>query len=358
MMTGIERISNILNKKPVDRLGVYEHFWDGTYPEYRKDGKVGADESFEDHFGFDMQEGWPFNLTADLDFTVKIVAETDETVTTLDGNGAYLRRHKKRETTPEHVDFTVKTRRDWEEYKPFLVKPDERRINFERYRQSKEAARKANRFFTWSGVNVFECMHPIAGHEHMLAGMALDPGWILDMAETYANLTVALMEILFAREGKPDGLWFCEDMGFKERPFMSPAMYGELIFPSHKKTIDFARSLKLPVIMHSCGYVEPLLPKMIEAGINGYQTIEIKAGMDLLRIHKNYGDKIALLGGIDVRCLYSNDRDIIGAELKSKIPVVKDGFGYILSSDHSIPPTVRYDSFRYFLEKGLELGKY
>jgi uroporphyrinogen decarboxylase len=110
--------------------------------------------------------------------------------------------------------------------------------------------------------------------------------------------------------------------------------------------------------MHSCGFVEPLLPHMIEAGINCLQAIEIKAGMDLLRIHLEYGDKIALMGGIDVRALYSNDKETIDAEIQRIIPFVKEGFGYILHSDHSIPNTVNYDSYKYFLEKALEVGTY
>ena len=76
-------------------------------------------------------------------------------------------------------------------------------------------------------------------------GMALDPDWVKDMVDTYSDLTVNLMEILFAEEGLPDGIWFSEDMGFKERPFMSPDMYREIIQPGHKKTFDFCHSLKL-----------------------------------------------------------------------------------------------------------------
>ena len=87
----------------------------------------------------------------------------------------------------------------------------------------------------------FELMHPVCGHEYMLMGMALDPDWVKDMVNTYAQLTVDLQEILFAEEGKPDGIWFYEDMGFKERPFMSPAMYSEIIQPGHK-TIDYAQA--------------------------------------------------------------------------------------------------------------------
>ena len=64
------------------------------------------------------------------------------------------------------------------------------------------------------------------------------------------------------------------------------------------------------------------------------------------------------MGGIDVRTLYSNDREIINAELETKIPIVKGHYGYVLHSDHSIPNTVDYDSYRYFIERGLELGRY
>ena len=139
---------------------------------------------------------------------------------------------------------------------------------------------------------------------------------------------------------------------------MSPKMYDELIKPAHKYTIDYAKSIGLPVIMHSCGFVEPLIPGMIEAGIDCLEVIEVKAGMDLLKLYDLYGDKISFMGGIDVRTLYTNDKEIIDRELESKIPVVKKGCRYFLHSDHSIPKTVNYETFRYFIKKGLELGKY
>jgi len=357
-MTGKERITNILNKRPVDRIGLYEHFWNDTHKTYVDQNHISENESFLDHFDLDIQEAWSFSLTANLDFKDIITAETDETITILNGNGATLRKHKLHDSTPEHVNFTVKNGEDWKKYKDFLLSIDERRINFECYRREKEQARIANRFFVWSGVNVFESMHPLCGHENMLMGMALEPEWILDMAQTYADLTISLQEILFSKEGYPDGIWYYEDMGFKERPFMSPAMYRELIMPFHKKTIDFAKSKKLPVIMHSCGYVKPLLPHMIEAGIDCLQVIEIKAGMDLIDLYHTYGEKIAFMGGIDVRVLYTNDKKLIDRELESKIPIVKNGFGYVLHSDHSIPKTVEYDTLQYFIQKGLTLGTY
>ena len=54
-----------------------------------------------------------------------------------------------------------------------LLVADRRRIDFEGYRKAKRQAAEKNRFFCWSGINVFELMHPMCGHEYMLMGMAL-----------------------------------------------------------------------------------------------------------------------------------------------------------------------------------------
>ena len=299
-LTGRERIARILQRKPVDRIGLFEHFWGDTQKKWTAEGHIRSDEDLADHFGFDMSLCWAFNLTAQLDFQPEVVEETEETIVLRDGNGAVLRRHKLHDSTPEHVDFLVKSRREWEEHIKPLLTPDPRRINFEAYRRAKQHAAEHNRFFAWSGVNVFESIHPVCGHEYMLMGMALDPEWIKDMVDTYSRLAVELQEILFAAEGYPDGIWYYEDMGFKQRPFMSPAMYREIIQPGHKRTIDFAHSHGLPVIMHSCGMIAPLLPEMIAAGIDCLQVIEVKAGMDLLQLYRDYGDCLSFMGGIDV----------------------------------------------------------
>ncbi len=357
-LTGRERIENILRRKPVDRIGLFEHFWNDTQATWTQQGHLKPAESLCDHFGFDLELVSPFEMVADLDFVPEVLEETEETRLVRNGNYAILRTHKLHDATPEHIDFLVKDRTNWEAHIKPKLKAERRRIKFEDYRAAKERARRAGRFFAWSGVNVFEILKDVTGHQWMLIGMAEDPDWVRDMAMTYAQLNVELQEMLFAEEGLPDGIWYYEDMGFKQRPFMSPAMYREIIEPAHKLTIDFAKSKGLPVIMHSCGYVAPLLPGMLRAGIDMLQVIEVKAGMDLLKLHREYGDRLSFMGGIDVRALYTNDRAVIDAELEAKIPVVKQGYGYVLHSDHSIPNTVYYDTYCYFIQKGLALGRY
>ena len=356
-LTSIERIDNILHRKPVDRIGVFEHFWGDTFKEWQATNQIQPNIDTGNLFGFDIAMGGGFNMAINMNYYEKI-DETEDTVTAKNGNYAIMKNHKKHDSTPEHIGFTITDKASWEEYaKPFL-KADRSRINFEGYKYMKNYAQKNNVFFMATGAHIFEIMKDVTGHENMLVGMILEPDWILDMAKTYSQMLTDMQEMLFDECGWPDGMFYYEDMGFKERPFCSPEYYKTFLQPGHKQTIDHIKSHNKPFTMHSCGFVEPLLPGMLEAGIDCLQVIEVKAGMDPVRIFKNYGDRLSLMGGIDVRTLYSNDKKIIDAELESKIPIIMKNNGYILHSDHSIPPTVTCENFQYYLKKGVELGTY
>ncbi len=360
-LTSRERMMRTIRREPVDRIPVYESFWGDTRDKWAADGCVKKDENLHRHFNHDITMGGWLNMTGNLDFEEVILEETEETKLVKNGNGASLRYHKQHAATPEHVDFTVKDRATWEEHvRPHLVNEDwyERRIPFEGFRNARKEAEDLDLYMCWGGINVFECMHPVAGHEYMLMGMALDPDWVKDMCNVYADLIIDLLDILFEREGKPDAVWFYEDMGFKGKPFMSPDMYMDIVFPAHKKTFDFAHSLDLPVIIHSCGFVEPLVPGLVEAGMDMLQAMEVKAGMDLVKLKKNFGDRIGFMGGLDVRTLVANDRNAIVEELEKKVPAAMKGGGYCLHSDHSIPDQVEYETYKYFVEKGIEIGTF
>ncbi|MDR3314047.1 MAG: hypothetical protein LBS96_06275 [Oscillospiraceae bacterium] len=357
-MTGKERIARILRREPVDRIGIHEHFWGDTAKGWKD--YLNGEGNLERFWDLDVCECWPLNLVADLDAGSVIVAEDENTATYYDGNRATLRKHKFKDGTPEHVDFFVKDRENWEAWaKPLLLAGAlDRRINYAAYEQSRQIANEDGRYFVLSGVNVFELMTYLCGHENLLAGMALDPEWVADMVDVYSRMIVEAQTRLIEKSGLPDGIWFYDDLGYKEHPFLSPGMYDELVLPGHKRTMDFAHALGLPVILHSCGFVEPLVPGFIEAGVDCLQVIEIKAGMDLLKLQRLYGDKLCFMGGIDARVICSNDKALIDAELEAKIPVMKQGGNFIIHSDHSVPPTVKPEIFRYYLERAAALGKY
>jgi uroporphyrinogen decarboxylase len=369
-MTSTERFTRILKRQPVDRVGLFEVFWKETARAWAAQGRFEKPEMVSDHFGLDVRrtggEITPgnyrtVNLLADLDAGDTVVEETDDAKLVRDGNGALLRWSKKGSGAPEHVGFSVKDRQGWEErIRPSLLddRADERRIDSRLYRDLRAKCARDQRFLTCGVVGPFDLMTPLCGHEHLLMGMALDADWVRGMADTYATVTIRLLELLFQREGPPDGLWVWDDLGFKIKPFMSPAMYREILFPAHKKLFDFAHGRRLPVVLHCDGFVEALVPHLIEAGIDCLQPIEVKAGMDLLKLKKEFGDRIALIGGMDVRVLETNDRRAVEAELRKKLPAAMAGSGYVLQVDHSVTSQVHYETYRYFVDRGLEIGRY
>ena len=149
-MTGKERIGNILQRKPVDRIGLFEHFWGDTFKQWVEHEGYPEGVSPEQHFGFDMSMAWVFNTTADMDYVPEIIEETEETILQKDGNGAILRRHKLHDTTPEHVDFTVKAREQWESSSSHCSYPTAA-ASTSRPTARRNGADAAGRFFCWCG---------------------------------------------------------------------------------------------------------------------------------------------------------------------------------------------------------------
>lgn len=370
MLTGKERIQRILGHRPVDRVGLFEVFWRETARQWAEQGHLETPGAASDHFGLDLRRtggeispaAWRLvNLLGDLDAGDTIVEETETDKLVRNGNGALLRWRKDDSGAPEHVDFLVKDRRGWEEHiRPHLVNEENypRRIDLAHYRATRAECARKEVFLAAGVVAVFDVMNELCGHQYLLMGMADDPEWVRDMCDVYARTTIHLLEIAFEREGLPDGLWVWDDLGFKNRPFMSPSMYRDLVFPAHKRLFDFAHAQGLPVILHSDGLIESLVPHLIEAGVDCLQPLEAKAGMDLVKIKRLYGDRLALIGGMDARVLISNDLARVRHELETKLPAAMAGSGYILQVDHSVSHQVHYETYQYFVERGLELGTY
>lgn len=234
VMTHQERIFAALNRETPDLLPWWDGLWEETRQRYVSEGHLRPDEEAADHFDMSCRSSGGVIGIANMDTGEVVLEEDAQTRLVRNGNDAVLRYWKNRTGTPEHVDFGVTDRASWEQrIKPHLLGLDRRRVNAEKYRRQKQLAAERRQAFFWSALAPFEQMSRVCGHEHLLMGMALDPDWVRDMVETFVDLILRHQEDLFAREGRPDFVFYNEDMGFKERPFMSPDMYREIIQPGH-----------------------------------------------------------------------------------------------------------------------------
>jgi uroporphyrinogen decarboxylase len=308
-----------------------------------------------DHFDFDLAGcgGW-FPWKAKLE-NQTVIEETDQWKVVRDGNGSALKWWKHKMGTPEHVDFHMTSRSIWEkDYKPHVVGSIRRRVTPERVDRARaELARRRNeeRWTFYGHQFIWENMRGAFGDMALYENLLLDPDWIHDYCRTYTDLYTEGFRILLEEAGKPDGIWLYEDLGYKDSLFCSPDTFRELIFPYYAEMVELFHSYDLPVVLHSCGYTEPALPLIVEAGFDALNPMEVKAGNDPLAFAEKYGDKLAFVGGLDARILESGDRETIERGVTDLIEGMKSrGASFVYASDHSISPRVSYADFRYSLE--------
>lgn len=307
------------------------------------------------HFDFDLAGcgGWfPWQARQGAE---EVIEETAEWKVVRNGSGAALKWWKSKSGTPEHVAFAMANRALWErDYRPHLVGSARQRVTADAVRQAAGALtthRQANRWTHFGHMFVWECMRASLGDLTMYESLLTDPGWIRDFCRVYTDLYKECFGLLLAEAGRPDGIWIYEDLGYKNALFCSPALYRDLIFPCYAELVACFRQQDLPVVLHTCGFEEPALELIVEAGFCAIDPMEVKAGNEPLRIARTYGDRLALIGGLDVRILESGDRQFIRRAVVDLLEGMKAaGARYVFMSDHSISTNVDYDDFRFALD--------
>lgn len=375
-------IDNLLQNKPSPRMGLIGSPWQDTYVKWVKQGyptrkilKLPGDTRWnpEDgnwldvtetgefiepvpawqHFNYDMVGVGPwFDYHPAVDHDV-IIEENDEWAIHENGSGAHLKYWKHKMGTPEHISFKMTTRKIWEEvYRPQVVEWNPDRIKIPQIKTSYQEAIQSNKWIHMGHQFIWENMRQSMGDITLYESLLLDPDWIQDYNRVYTDLYKKAFNYLFDNIGLPHGIWLYEDLGYKNGLFASPRVFKKLIFPYYKEMVDFFHGFDLPVVLHSCGSVAQAMPLIVETGFDALNPIERKANNnDPYVFAKKYGDKLAFIGGLDVRILETNDKSIIKKETLALINGMKDVNGrLVLSEDHSLPPTIELSSYQWMLD--------
>lgn len=356
--SGADAIKAILAGEHASRVPSHDSPWPDTMRKWAGQGMPvnpdGTDVDPVEHFGFDMAGcgGW-FDWLPEIGFE-KVLEENADWRVIRNGAGAVFKQWKNKSGTPEHIDFHMSTREIWDkEYRQKVVSTDPalRLRGVEDTRKSL-ARRRASGVWTFYGSQfVWENLRASLGDYNMFMALAEDPGWIHDFNRVYTDLLKTCYTLLFEKAGLPDGVWVYEDLGYKDKLFCNPSILEELIFPYYKEMVDFFHSHRLPVIFHSCGYQKPLLPLVVDAGFDALNPMEVKAGNDILAYAREYGGRLAFVGGLDARILESGDRKAIKKGVSDLMAGMRAaGARHIYGSDHSLSTLIDYGDFRYSLE--------
>lgn len=364
-MTDRERFLALMEYKPVDRLPNHEvGVWEQTKDRWEQEGLNVHDLTWDwftgcEYFDLDAREYIPVNFGMLPPFEVETLEETDRYIITRHANGIITRALKEgesrgmRASMDEYLAFPVKNRDDFralkKRYDPHLqgrYPPMWRKLRLPGWRIRQHPLILG---VNCSTLGFYWRAREWMGTEALSYAWYDQPDLMHEMMEFIADFTIEVSKPILA-EVTPDYIFINEDMAMKTGPLLSPRTYRMFIFPHMRRLVDFFKRAGVPyIIVDTDGNSEPLIPLLIEAGVDGLWPLERAAEMDPLMIRKKYGRDLRLWGGVDKREL-AKDKSAIEAHLRSLVPLVEDG-GFIPTVDHLVPPDVSWENFSYYMEQ-------
>lgn len=352
-LTPRERMRLALDHREGDCIPIQDSIWDATVTRWRREGLPDG-IPVEEYFGFHLRS---FGADLTPQYPVRVLERNDEYIVETTPYGGVRKNHRDYSTTPELIDYGIKTRADWEAAKRRL-QPSFTRVDWVTLKRNYERARSEELYTTYSAITGYDLCQAYIRSDQLLTLLIDDPNWIQDIIETQADMVIEMAKIMMAEGYTFDAAFLYNDMGYRNGPFFSPRIYRKLIKPSDKRMFDFFHAHGMKVLLHSCGDVRMLIPDLIDAGLDCLQPLEVKAGMDVVTLKQEYGKDLAFMGGIDVRTFNDPDPAVLEREIATKITAAKVGGGYIYHSDHSVPNNVSFAQYCRVMELVAKYGTY
>jgi len=352
-MTSRERFQRMYDHVEADRAPITDIPWDATIERWHREG-MPADTSFVDYFGLDhVASIWLDNSPR---YEERVIEDAEEHKVYTTRWGVTLKQWKHAASTPEFLDFTIKDPDSWMEAKE-RIRPDRDRIDWRGLERDYAMWRQRGDWIEaglWFGFDVTHSW--IVGTARILRAMLRNPSWCQDMFEHLLEVNLALLDMVWDAGYTFDCITWPDDMGYKQNQFFSLKTYRDVLKPFHRRAIEWAHAKGIKAHLHSCGDVRPLVPELLEMGLDALNPLEVKAGMDPVQLKREFGDRLVLHGGVNA-VLWDNPA-AIEAEMRRVVPVLKEGGGYVFSSDHSVPSSVSLQDFRRVVELAKELSAY
>lgn len=200
----------------------------------------------------------------------------------------------------------------------------------------------------WHGYPILGgCYEPfylycrLRGMEQALADLAVNPTVAEAALERiYSIHESVIRRTLEAAAGQIDFVYVAEDLGTQNTLLMSPASFRRFLKPWMRKMIDLAHSFGVRVMHHDDGAIRPLLPDLIEIGIDVLNPIQWRCtGMGREELARDFGKSVVFHGGVDnQQTLPFGTPDDVKREVAENIRIFGKGKGYVVAPCHNLQP--------------------
>jgi len=351
-MTDRRRFNAQMHYQPVDRCFNMEFgYWEENFHEWPMFVEAGVTNNREaDVFlSFDRLEGFGGRHWIHPPFEERVVSQTDTHKTIINSEGLLAEVPKDGHSTiPHYIQSSIQTPDDWKKIKAerFRVDDPARKVDVEALKKRHPPDRdyplaidcgsmigKVRDLLTFEGL-AYAC------HDH--------PAMVEDMVETACALVENVLDqVLGEIDFDLASGW--EDICFRSGPLVSVSFYRKVVMPRYRRIRDRLDAVGIDIWYTDCdGDVRPILPILMEGGINCLFPFEVNSCAHPAELLNEYGRDLRIMGGVD-KIVLAKGRDDIKAYLETLVPLVERG-GYIPFCDHRCPPNVPQDNYLYYLD--------
>lgn len=179
----------------------------------------------------------------------------------------------------------------------------------------------------------------IRGMENLMIDFAVNQLFAEKLIRTIAERVVALLRHMLSQKGAEgiDIVYMADDYCSQQAPMFSPESFKRLVVPYLREVVDIAHGHGKKFMLHVCGAVRPLLPMIIDAGVDMIEPIQIRAeGMEPGGLKRDFGKDICFYGGLDLQnVLCCGTPQSVANETKRLIDILGEGGGYVFGPGHT-----------------------
>jgi len=343
-MTSKERVMAALNFQRPDRIPKFDSFWSEFKVKCVEELGLSKGVDLADYFSIDIA----IAIADETPFPTKreVISDDRRARIERDSWGRVIRT-KRGGYFYEELDVSVKNRRELEKAafdSPYL---DSR---YEGFMRTVNALKDKRCVFCKTGGPYIRTSF-LRGKEAFLMDIAGDPEFAKAMADKVADHIIEIGRESLRRGNLYDtGLWIYDDMAYNHGTMMSPASFEVIFLPAYKRMVKaFKDAGAAKVILHSDGNIAPVLDMLIEAGIDGINPVEPRAGLHIPTLKEKYGEKLSFIGGMcNSQVLPDGTKSEIENSAREIIEAGRDG-GVVIGA-HSIGPDIPVRNYVFYHE--------
>ena len=252
------------------------------------------------------------------------------------------------DTIPHYIKPSIVTPEDWQKCKEERFRRDDPARFVDIKRLKKE--HPSNRDYplgVYAG-SLIGVVRNILTFEGLAYAMHDYPDMVEDMVERSCVLAEDFLDQVLGQIDF-DFAWGWEDICFKSGPIVSVSFFKEVVVPRYKRIKTKLAAHDIDIWWTDCdGDVRPILPLLLEGGINCLFPFEVNSCCHPAELLNKYGRELLIMGGFDKMALGAGP-EAIARYMESLVPLVERG-GYIPFCDHRCPPNVKQEDYLYYLD--------